>query len=295
MKEAAEFIERLIWFVYRVLFTLFPSIILLLILALFTKEYFPQTIEKLETAIQSLGVEKWIILIAIIFCINLILEAATNLITYRILNLKEPCNNVWKEDTALQEILKKYNPDILGLLKKNKGSIDLNESLFNFGLLGGNQKSIWFNNYIWFLISREYLFSNISLVFIFSLLFLFPYSICKESQSFEFLIYQILQTAFVVGIFIYSRGLLRNNYPRGNNLERDNIIGLLSTLTPCLIALVFVNTKAGLFVFVNSLAFFICPMLFLRVFREYLHVGYLIMMFLAREGYDKEMNQQTNP
>ena len=306
MKEIVEPFERLLWFVYRVLFTLIPSVVFLTICAVFISLYqtdfsksdFYRALSKL---VHSLSLEKWIIIFAAIFCINLVLESLTNFLVYRILNFKKLSNDTFAKDTSLGKLLAELNPKFLAYLKAEGNRINLNESLFNFGLLTGNQKSIWFNNYIWFLIAREFLFSNTALVLILSALALFPLTIMKLT-GIDFNYYfclQVSELVLVVCLFVFTAWLLRQNYGsysrvemaenKGNVLYKNIFIVLIPLVLATASILIFQsNDTLRVFFIGNCALFFICPVLFLRSFREYLHVEYLIMTFFAKDNYDKK-------
>lgn len=308
MKESTEFIERLLWFLYRVFFTLIPGVLLLLLASIFIKEFLPAYFAMIENTIENLGIKSWIVFLASVFCMNLVLESFTNVLFYRVLDLKGITKKIYRNNEPFNVLLNKYNPQIYSILKMDEkdepGSspgakkgrhsspgISLNEGLFNFGLLVGNQKSVWFNNYIWFLISREYLFSNMSLVFIGSALFFFPYAI-HTTYGIDFtgfILYQAFQLVFTAAIILYSKLLLDYNYPRGSGSKMKNWMFLVLPVALALICLgVFYgsNKPVSVFLLINFLLGFFCPVLFLRAFREYVHVEYLVMAFFAKEKYD---------
>jgi len=179
MKEVTEYFERLLWFIYRVLFTLLPSVFLLFIATIFINFSLPyETISALEKTFSSFGFEKWIVIFAVVFCINLIIESFTHLV-FKILNFTELSQVQYNKDKALINLLTTYNPKILELLNLNHQKITLGAAVFNFGLAQSSQKSIWFNNYVWFLISREFLFSNLSISILLASISFLPFSIFK--------------------------------------------------------------------------------------------------------------------
>jgi len=302
MKEVAEYFDKLLWFVYRVLFALLPSIFFLLIVYAFFVSTNVDGFALINRYASALGIAQWVVVLAIGFCLNLLLEAITGF-AFRILNFRKITLDRYREDKALHKLLSTYSPKILELLKANDDRIVLEDAVFNFGVLNGGQKSIWFNNYLWFLISREFLFSNISLVIIFSLLFFLPsYIHTKYSMHVSILVaLEIMQLIATALLFVFTKKLLNLHYPATeidyNFRSQKSIKLMLIPIAGFTISILLwpFNEWApwSLFCLMNSILYFTAPLLFLRALREFVHVEYLIMTFFARDEYERQHNDKS--
>jgi len=296
MKEITESIERLLWFVYRVLFTLLPSAFLFFVLILFFSFYDYNALFNLETLFQNLGAEKWVFTFSIIFCINLILESLTHFF-FRLLNFNKISQDRYSNDKSLEKLLALNNQTILDCLKLNQGRIHLDSAFFNYGLLQGNGKTSWFNNYAWFLISREFLFSNLSISILICHIAFLPIILSNYFNLSMIWVIVFLMIQFCSSLLLikFTGKLLITNYPPLENESTENTSkisrrNLLIILIPIIIllssAFSFLFPKIEPFAWVllsNGIVFLICPMLFLRALREYMHVEYLILSSYAKK------------
>lgn len=301
MKEATEFIERLLWFIYRVLFTVIPGVFMFLICYIFlyyTNSNLPEQINDLLDEIRPV---KWLALFSIIFCMSTLLEAIANVI-FKTLDFKGITRNKYGNDKILIKLLETNNKDLLEVSKSQEDDekINLNETLFNFGLLTGNQQSNWFNNYIWFLISREYIFTNLAVALSAGAFVFFPYFLYYEYHlNFKiFYLFQVIQLGFLILIFLTIPSLLKIHYPAK---PKDGYSGPLKTITnsflfiPLILMALAIPmlTKAfllpyGIFICFNAFLAFICPLIILRALREFVHVEYMILVSFAKDRYYKE-------
>jgi len=229
MTEITEYFDRLLWFIYRVIFTVIPSVVFLCILMGFLIYTDVYEFREIEYFIKSFGFFHWSIVFSIAFCVNLIFESFTNIIVYRILNFYKISIEICNEDKVLLKLLKKYNPEVLENITSENKKIELGPAIFNFGLLKSNSKSIWFNNYVWFLISREFLFCNTSFVILFSSILFIPYSIYYTVGSPDsilsngnFMVIQVLQLFAAAGIILASKIIIDTNY-RVPKSKKENI------------------------------------------------------------------------
>lgn len=307
MKEATEYFERILWFIYRVIFTLLPSVVLSFITFLFFNSFFPEKLLVLEKSFSSFGLEKWIVLLVIIFCLNLILESLTNFFVYRLVNFRKLSQERYSKDESLKTLLQTYNPTIFGILTKNYGEIALEATLLNYGVMYGESKSALFTNYLWFLISREFLFCNLSIAVIICYLFYASYymhiQFTLDFQTYIWL--QIIQIIIICILFFYTRLLLKLNYPehRGTNEtkgyddSRSNIYMITIPIVIIILSLFISTYLESKFIIteiiLQSLLFILCPLLFLRALREYIHVEYLIMTSFAKGNIKEEPDVST--
>lgn len=296
MKEITESIERLLWFLYRVLFTLLPSTFLFFVLVIFLKFYSQDAFSKLESVFRNFGIQDWIFTFAIIFCINLILESLTHFF-FRLLNFDKISQDRYSNDKSLEQLLTLNNKTIYDCLKLNQGRIHLDSAFFNYGLIQGTGKSSWFNNYAWFLISREFLFSNLSISILicniaFIPIFLVDYFNISMNWLIVFYMFQFASTFLVTK---YTSKLLITNYPpfdndstenKSDNVKRNFLLILIPIIIFIISACCFLFSIIEPFAYlllVSGFVFLVCPMLFLRALREYIHVEYLILGSFAKD------------
>lgn len=282
MEQLYGSIERLLWFAYRVFFTLVPSIVFLYVCKLFTFQFFPESINKIMRTNSS---ENILIYFSVVYCVSLILESVTAFLI-RTFQFQKIATNEFENNLSFKKLLETGNISMSEILKTNsENKIELNSGVFNFGLLTGNQKSNWFNNYVWFLISREYLLSNTSIVLLFSGLFFCPYALSSYFQKFEFfIVLQTIQFIMVISIIWFSKVFCEFYYPTKNipflNLKNTSLWHLIIPTFLFLLSMMLFYWGlffwASFFCF-NALLFVICPPLFFRTLREYINVDYIVM------------------
>ncbi|MCL2073711.1 MAG: hypothetical protein FWH18_07315 [Marinilabiliaceae bacterium] len=349
--------EGILWFIYRVLFTLLPSVLFFVILFIFCNAFYPEIITsiggvfqnsnsgivetldneiRINTVFQNFGFAKWIILLAIVFCINAVLASLARYII-KVLNFNKMCNDKYSSDDPLLDILKDLSPDIKTYIIKKKESgkdeIKLNHGIFELGFLVGSQNIKQFNNYFWFSYTNEYIYSTTAIVFILSSLILIPlylfkiYGLCFWS----FCVFQIVQLILSLLVFLLSKLLILLIYDKEKKIKENlkdvffinkiskeeklkqkksrnslYITGLpLLVLVASMIVLFMSDfdikctfdceiacKSIGVFLISNCILFFICPILFLRAFKEFMRVEYLTMMAFAKDGYDKKISEK---
>ncbi|MCL2073710.1 MAG: hypothetical protein FWH18_07310 [Marinilabiliaceae bacterium] len=285
--------ERLLWFVYRVLFTLLPSVLFFVILFVFCNAFYPDIINSIGAVFQNLGFAKWIILLAIVFFINTILEALTNFIV-KFLDFSDVSKKCYEKEIDLTTEPSKFK----NYFESKKSEVG-NRGIFNLGILIGNQKSNTFNNYFWFLVAREFINTNTALVLILSSFILLPLCLYKnyEFSLWVYLLFQILQLLITFLVFWYSKRKLSDFYCNKKNKKNILCKSIILVFTQLFVAsisiILFISDLEifGVFILSNSILCFICPILFLRAFREFLHVEYLIISVFAKDDYDKEISE----
>jgi hypothetical protein len=305
MKELGEYFEKLLWFIYRVLFTLLPGGLFCLIVVIFLSQYKLVNFDTVISWLETVKVPHWIIVFTVVFCVGLLFESFTHLIFRKEgLDFHQRVKENFMADEGLV-LLKKYNPQIWDIIYKNPKSVSLGPSLFNFGLINGCHQSTWFNNYIWFLISREYLFSGLSLSLIAASVIVLPYSVSHMYVPYnttQFYVLEGIQLGAIVLLFVYSNKLLKLIYSAHTKKysKLSIILYLCSALLIVALALMACNLwlfdndtlkPCVIFLTINTALFLTSSLLFLRAFREFLHVEYFIATFFAKDNYDKEMKK----
>lgn len=298
MKELSEYVERILWFIYRVLFTLIPAMFLLIVLFLFVVSTNLELEEWLLVSIKKIELNIWISIFAIVYMLNVLLEALTSFMLY-LLDFRNLASSVYESDESFKSLMEKYNPEVFNIIKIDSGKIQLKRGLFNFGLIKGD-RSVWFNNYVWFLISREFLFSNSALVLISINLFLLPVFLYKvyKLNFICFLGLQIIESVIVILLVRLTKFFLRNHYGNeySDTSNKFNSIYVFVLVAASTIALILVNLSSGIYISIgvflltNIILCIMVPILYLRTCREYVNVEYLVMVNYLNRNYNKSDN-----
>ncbi|MBK7360505.1 MAG: hypothetical protein IPI96_14965 [Saprospiraceae bacterium] len=316
VEESISGIEKLIGFIYRILFTLIPSGAFLCISFLFLKFNFPNTIDSINELFSGIH-SFWQVLLplCLIFSFSLLLESMDLLLFYYVMdfgNLSSIRIFKLKERANLKK-LKNKDLNALYNLPENDSSIKriIEHSHYTLGLVKSLMNHPRVFSHIYYQLGREFVFNNLTVVFLLIANFFAPYVVASYfSHNFNFnhfWFYQALQPILsIIYLWVSYRLLKKYNDFKNHDSTPDfsfkkffpqiftfpyiffAILSLLIVFGSFVLPLAFKLKETHLlFIAFNFFMFPVILSMVFRGFKEYLNVEKYYLAYFVEKHFLK--------
>lgn len=260
MKEIFEGVERILWFVYRVFFTLLPTVAFLFGTSLIVLHYNLFSLDGLAKEIIRYREISWIIVLSIIVTINLILSSISSfLVKYRPSFSK-------KQDFLERDLLANRNYQKLKKeLSKTKDDlsnefIENPHDILNLLRLKIIEELPGFHNYTWFLFSNTKMYGNLYVSILMLCSIALPLQILYLEPNMKILGF----AAPVILLFVHFAIELLFDFPKDKEMVLNTVLAFI-----LFIGIAMIITWKHIFPQIISFYFILIPILHYLMKKSY--------------------------
>ena len=299
MKDFSDGLEKVLWFFYRVLFPAIPGVFFVLFVIFYAYIYFTGlnlNIDTIKNILVNVSNISATFILILSFIVASIFEGIGYIIVFKLMKIASIANKIYDDDKNLKIMAERLSKDTDNIVNLSPNGKLYNGSLsLNLAIVLGNSNYPFFNNYFWFLISREYILINIVVCLISIVFFFCPLTLCKLNKeifdNINFFFMQIVQIVLIILLIYTSKKVIIDFFEKDSNLKISIYYGIILSFISILgmVGILFFDNNSvrnwGILILCNALLFTITPLCIARVIREFLHIEYLIAATYIHSKY----------